>query len=140
MYYEKLLDDILDRMNKKGIEYITDTEKIFLEKYNSAEDVIELYDNITNLKNYYYNMFQYDPRNDNDNFIDFGMSFTKWTDEEITEGKYSILWDNIDVEYMDLYMKIYKVPFKYHDHRWDFLPTRIKITFKDFLFDEFDIN
>lgn len=29
MYYEKLLDDILDRMNKKGIEYITDTEKIF---------------------------------------------------------------------------------------------------------------
>lgn len=140
--FESLQDEILGKISKHGIDIITYTELQFLDIYHDEtqeERKKELYNEITLAKIYYYELFNYDPRDENEDFKKLDLDFSKWTDDEILDSKYSLIWLHLDVEYMEAFAKVYKVQNKYYDQDWVNLPDKVKNSFKIYLNETFNI-
>lgn len=140
--FENLQNEILDKISKHGIDIITYPELQFLDIYHEEdkqEEKEELYTQINLAKIYYYELFNYDPRDENEDFKKLDIDFSKWTDSEIIENKYAIIWHELEVDYMEAFMKVYKVPNKYYTQMWMNVPDKIKEAFKTYLKETFSI-
>ena len=142
LFENKVLDDILDKISKDGMDSLTDLEKDFLNKFGDNKHQ-QVENKIKEREKNYKGVLSYDPRKDDTDFYketgkEFGiddMNFDDWSDEEIEDGKYSHLWDGLYDEDMDSFMRQYKIPEELSQMPWDKLPVKVKENFKKYIYD-----
>jgi predicted oxidoreductase (fatty acid repression mutant protein) len=142
LFENKTLDNILDKINKEGMSSLTDLEKDFLDKFSSG-DYKEAERKIKNKKDTYKSILTYDPREDNPNVYKeigqtFGvedMSFKNWSDKEIEDEKYSILWNQLYDEDMNSFLRKYNLPDHIEETPWNKLPKSVTKMFKEYIKD-----
>ena len=142
LFENHILDIILDKINKSGMGSLTTSEKEFLDKFSKGEHQ-ELEKELSDKKDIYKGILSYDPRKDDTDFYketgqQFGiedMNFNNWTEEEIEDSKYCLLWDELWDEDMDGFLRQYKLPDSVNEIAWDKLPPQIKKSFKIFIKD-----
>jgi len=142
LFENKVLDDILDKISKDGMDSLTDLEKDFLDKFGDNKHQ-QAETKIKEREKNYKGVLSYDPREDDTDFYkeagkDFGidnMNFDDWSDEEIEDGKYSHLWDGLYDEDMDSFMRQYKIPEELSQMPWDKLPVKVKENFRKYIKD-----
>ena len=142
LFENHMLDIILDKIGKSGMGSLTSSEKDFLDKFSKGEHQ-ELEKELNDKKDIYKGILSYDPRKDDTNFYkeagqQFGiedMNFKDWSEEEIEDSKYSILWDQLWDEDMAGFLKQYKLPDNINEVAWDKLPPNIKNSFKKYIKD-----
>jgi hypothetical protein len=142
LFENKTLDDILDKINLTGMDSLTELEKDFLNRFSKGNHK-DVEKKIEDKKKVYRGISAYDPREDDTDFYkeigkQFGiddMNFDDWSDEEILDGKYLQLWDQLYDEDMDNFLLRYKLPDNYKEYPWDKLPEKTKEFFKKYLKD-----
>ena len=142
LFEANMLDNILDKISKKGMGSLTVLEKEFLDKYSKGEHQ-EVEKKIKQKEDKYKSILTYDPREDDTDFYKeagkpFGiedMNFRDWTDEEIEDGKYQQLWDALYDEDMNIFLRQYKLPDNVEEIPWDKLPPQIQKSFKTYIKD-----
>jgi len=142
LFENKTLDDILDKISKSGMGSLTSLEKDFLDKYSSG-DHKEVEQELKNKKEKYKGIMTYDPREDDTDFYkevgqSFGiddMNFKNWSDKEIEDGKYGILWDQLYDEDMNSFLRKYNLPDTINETPWDKLPKSVSKLFKEYIKD-----
>ena len=142
LFENKTLDDILDKISKSGMGSLTELEKDFLDKYSSGgHKAVE--QSIKNRNNSYKGIMTYDPREDDTDFYKeigkpFGiedMNFKNWSDKEVEDGKYAILWDQLYDDDMNSFLGRYNLPNETNEIPWDKLPKPIVKLFKQHIKD-----
>jgi hypothetical protein len=123
------LDIILDHISEFGLKNITQLEKEYLNNYDTDLGYymeVELNNRFNHYKSMYYYELQeaywYEPK-------EWGTSLNEAV---IKETRLNMLWDNMELEDSETFMKIHKVPSKYIDMGWTELPNRIKLKFQDY--------
>ena len=105
---EDILNSILDKILRWGIESLTGTEKKFLDDIDNDE----LKDKISKRKEFTSSMFDYDPRSD-DFFKDSELfDFDEFDDEDIEEGRWEIIYNELDDEDIISFENVYKLDIK----------------------------
>lgn len=120
---DKWLDNILGKINKFGLENITKLETKFLNTYDTHENKTILKE--LNLKIEMYGEMI------NSNHL---------SDEVKENVNYGVLWELLEYDDIKAFMKNYKVPSKYFDYDWYYLPIEIRKKFKMFLKEYYDLN
>ena len=134
LYEYKTVDDILDKISDKGYDSLTPIEKEYMDKYNSKEgDKIQA--QIETGKDNYQDAKEYDPRDDKEFFDELGISFADWSDDQIDDGKYNILWGELRIEDMQEFVHANGYPDDIAKRDWDSLHTTIRDKFKRFIDD-----
>lgn len=131
---EDALNNILDKINKWGIDSLSDVDKSFLKD----SDSIELSSEVLKKKEFIENIMEYDPRKDEDSYFDF----STLSDLEVDEGRFEILYNDLENEDIVLFEKIFKVDLKnsYGDYKsWDKLSDIEKNKFKDYIIGELEL-
>lgn len=131
---EDVLNSILDKINKWGIDSLSDLEKRFLKDSDNRELASE----ILKKKEFIENIMEYDPRVDEDSPFDF----SSWSDLEIEDGRWEILYNEIEDEDIKLFEKIFKVCLKDSDgdyKPWNKLSDIEKNKFKDYIVGGLDL-
>lgn len=131
---EDALNNILDKINKWGIDSLSDVEKSFLKDIDS----IELSSEVLKKKEFIENIMEYDPRKDEDSYFDF----STLSDLEVDEGRFEILYNELEDEDIILFEKIFKVDLKDSDgdyKPWDKLSDIEKNKFKDYILGGLDL-
>jgi hypothetical protein len=142
LFENHMLDVILDKIFRTGMGSLSTSEKNFLDKFSKGEHQ-EIEKELNDKKDIYKGILTYDPRKDDtDVYKEIGqqfgiedMNFNDWTEEEIEENKYCLLWDQLWVEDMDGFLRQYKLPDNVNEIAWDKLPPQIKKSFKTFIKD-----
>ena len=141
LFENKTLDDILDKISKSGMGSITELEKDFLDKYSKGEHKAAE-QSIKNRNAAYKGIMTYDPREDDqDVYKEMGkpfgvdMNFNDWSDKEIEDGKYGILWDQLYDDDMNSFLRKNNLPDSISEIAWDKLPKSIIKLFKQHIKD-----
>jgi hypothetical protein len=142
LFENKTLDDILDKMSKNGMDSLTELEKEFLHSFSDGT-YKEVERKLKNKINKYKNILSYDPRDDDPEIYkeigkSFGiedMSFKNWSDKEIEESKYEILWNELYDDDMNSFLKKYNLSDNINEYPWDKLPNSITKLFKQYIKD-----
>jgi hypothetical protein len=142
LFENKTLDEILDKISKDGMDSLTSLEKEFLDKFSNG-DHKETEKKLKNKKNTYKSIMSYDPREDDpEAYREIGqvfgiedMSFKNWSDKEIEDGKYGILWDQLYDEDMYSFLRKYNLPDNTNETPWDKLPKSVVKMFKEYIKD-----
>ena len=129
---EDILNSILDKILRWGIESLTGTEKKFLDDIDNDE----LKDKISKRKEFTSSMFDYDPRSD-DFFKDSELfDFDEFDDEDIEEGRWEIIYNELDDEDIISFENVYKLDIKLDSggHKpWHQLSELEKEKFKEYV-------
>jgi hypothetical protein len=104
---EDLLNSILDKINKYGITSLNSKEKEFLKNIDNEE----LKNDILKDKLSVINRLDYDPRED-DFFDEVGMNFSKFSDGIIEDGKFEIIYNDLDESDVINFENIFKLDLK----------------------------
>lgn len=120
-------DRILDKISKNGVKSLTKYELEYLDKYSKGEHGA-IRNEIEERENEYKAAFEYDPRED-EFYKDLSIKL-KWTDEEIEDGRYRIIWDGFDENDMLIFINDFSLDEKYATSSWEKLPDDIKDKFK----------
>lgn len=113
-YESKLIDDILDKISKTGMKSLTPSERNYLNNVFKG-DTKELEDIVKYKKNKISSIFEYDPREDQDFFDELGdeigipFDFRDYDDEEIEQGRYEIIYNDIDEEDLDHFVEYFDI-------------------------------
>lgn len=144
-FEDSILDNILDKVSKYGIDSLTPGEDKLLKNYYKG-DSEELEKVLKYKKDRIKNAFEYDPRDDamffkklsDDTGINF--DFTEFSDEEIEAGKWQIAWDELEDEDIRHFMKLYNIedaekPYKDEIalRPWDELSKETQDKFKKYI-------
>ena len=97
-FNENVIDDILDKISKHGMKSLSSKERELLDTNASGKSYADIEKEIKDKKSSKDSLFDYDPRKDKEFFDDLGMDFDAYSDEEIEEGRYNIMWDEISDE------------------------------------------
>ena len=97
-FNENVIDDILDKISKHGMKSLSSKERELLDTNASGKSYADIEKEIKDKKSSKDSLFDYDPRKDKEFFDDLGMDFDAYSDEEIEEGRYNIMWDDISDE------------------------------------------
>lgn len=135
LFEKKILNDILDKISDKGMDSLTNIEKEYLSKYKDDKEKNRLEDIIKKGKEEFINKKEYDPREDKDFFNEIGIDFSDWSDDEIEEGRYAIMWDDLRDEYMIEFIEKSNLPEEIINKPWDHLHINIRNKFKEFIND-----
>lgn len=141
LFENKILDDILDKISEKGKESLTKLELDYLKSMESDEEgrTIDPYatekvrkkmEREKEIKNF----SKFDPRKD-DKLKKYGFDFSDWSDEDIEDGKLHILWDEINSDEMNNFIKSYELDDSIKDLTWDKLPENIQEFFQVYLYE-----
>ncbi len=142
-YENNMLDNILDKISKGGIDVLTPMEKKYLDKHYKGDDKLET--DILNRRERIGSVFDYDPRTDSeffDNLSDetgLNFDFSKYGDDMIENGRYNIIWDELDDEDIQDFEDKYKVDCKKYLNSeivykpWDELDDDEKKSFKEYI-------
>jgi predicted oxidoreductase (fatty acid repression mutant protein) len=142
LYESKTLDDILDKISRSGMGSLTNLEKDFLDKYSRGEHKAAE-QSIDNRNTKYKGIMEYDPRKDDqDVYREIGktfgvedMNFSDWSDKEIEDGKFGILWDQLYDDDMESFLRRYNLPSETSETPWDKLPKSVVKMFKQHIKD-----
>jgi len=113
-YESALLDNILDKISKYGMKSIKPNEKEYLDKYYSG-DVSELEKEIVGRRDRVASLWEYDPREDSEGFDELGneigvdFDFSKYDDEMIEQGRYSIMYDELEDSDLDHFVQMFDI-------------------------------
>lgn len=134
LFENKVLDNILDKINLTGMDSLTSLEKEFLDKYGygDTDKHKEVEKELIDRDTKYHDAVKYDPRED-DFFKGSSMDFSDWDDKEIEESRYDVMWEGLYDEDMDSFLKTYKLPNDTREQPWDKLYPKIKEFFKEYL-------
>jgi len=135
------IDKILDKIIKYGMDSLSDMDREYLGNPSNQE----LNQLIKKRQDRIESLWSYDPRKDTEFFdelsseVGYDIDFSDYSDEDIEEGRYSIIYDDIDDDDLLHFMKIFKI--SYEDMRnekgqfkgWDYLDNNIQDKFKDFI-------
>lgn len=144
-FENNVLDNILDKISKTGIKSLTPSEDAYLKNVYKGVSK-ELEDIVKYKKNRIKGVFEYDPREDQDFFDELAdetgvpFDFRDYDDEKIEQGRFEIIWDDLDeediqhfVEYYDIKdsMKQYKGKMVYKP--WHELSAETQKLFKKYI-------
>jgi uncharacterized protein DUF6576 len=134
LYENKVLDDILDKISDKGYDSLTTIEKEYMDNYDSdkGEDIKS---QIETGKDNYETGKEYDPRDDKEFFAELGIDFSNWTDEQIEDGRYLLMWDELRDEDMEEFVHVNGYPIDIAKQPWDNLHISIRTKFKNYIDD-----
>lgn len=135
------IDKILDKIIKHGMDSLSDMDREYLGNPSSQE----LNQLIKKRQDRIESLWSYDPRQDTEFFdelsseVGYDIDFSDYSDEDIEEGRYSIIYDEIDDDDLLHFMKIFKISDE--DMRnekgqfkgWSHLDNDIQDKFKDFI-------
>jgi hypothetical protein len=122
------LDIILDHISKYGKNNITKLELDYLKNfYTNQKDDLEA--NLDNKYEFYKSLYYYEIEDAYWYDPNILISIDKDT---IIDTRMNMLWDNIEIEDMETFTKIYKIPMIYLDFNWKNLPGKYQNKFKDF--------
>ena len=93
----KIIDTILDKIGKYGMESLTSMERDALAEYSKVGDIPITGKELKNLGNRLDSMLDYNPRGE-EFFSDLGMDFSGWSDEEINNDRMNIIWNDLTPE------------------------------------------
>jgi hypothetical protein len=128
-------DRILDKISKHGITSLSDLEKSYLDAYaQNKPEAQNLENELDNKSKQIDSILEYDPRKDDELDLDF----SGWSEDDIEDGKFDIIWDQIsdkDIENFIITYKLDKASLSKDNNylSWDNLPTNIKEKFVDFI-------
>ena len=142
LFENVMLDNILDKISKTGMGSLTSLEKEFLDKFSNGQHQ-EVETKINQKNNKYKGILEYDPRKDDpDTYKEIGkgfgiedMNFNDWSDKEIEDGKYLILWNQLYDEDMYSFLQQYQLPVETSETPWDKLPKAIQKSFRKYIKD-----
>jgi len=106
---ERTLNYILDKIKNYGKESLSRTELSFLDELSKDGSYQELSDNISKSKTNIKSFMDFDPREDeelNDLASELGLDLS---DEDIEDGKYQILWNELDDESFKHFLQYSKI-------------------------------
>lgn len=131
---ESLTDNILDKISKYGMDSLTDIEKEYIK--NIDDDNVR--NKLINKKDNIQSKLDYDPRKDKEFWDDvktdeIDFDFDKFSDDEIEDGKYNIIWDEMEDEEIIIFLNINKITEIDHTTPWDKLNDSIKDKFKKYV-------
>ena len=122
-------DKILDKISKSGYDSLSKQEKEYLDKYSNGSHS-ELKKDLEERHKRYQSSFDYDPRNDE--FFSGMSDLLNWTDAEIEDGRYNIIWNELDERDQEEFFNDYKVDNRCKDLPWENLTPDIITKFKKF--------
>ena len=105
------IDKILDKIIKYGMDSLSDMDREYLGNPSSQE----LNQLVKKRQDRIESLWSYDPREDSEFFdelsseINYDFDFSKYSDEEIEEGRYSIMYDEVDDYELLQFMKIFEI-------------------------------
>jgi hypothetical protein len=137
------IDKILDKIIKYGMDSLSDMDREYLGNPSSQE----LNQLVKKRKDRIESLWSYDPREDTEFFdelsseINYDFDFSKYSDEDIEEGRYSIIYDEVDEKELLQFMKIFEISDE--DMRnengtfkgWPHLDSNIQDKFKEYIDD-----
>jgi hypothetical protein len=128
-FENKTLDEILDKISTYGMKSLTPLELTFLKDY----DNVDLKNKINQSKNFIKSRIDYDPRKDDTDFYKKNnISFDDWSDEEIENSRYDILWNSLEEDDIEDFITKYKIAIG-NTESWDNLTDDIKNKFKKYI-------
>lgn len=137
-----VVDDILDKISKFGMKSIKPNEKEYLDKYYKG-DVSEIEKEIVGKRNRVASLWEYDPRKDKEYFDELSdetnikFDFDKYDDDMIEQGRYSIMWDDIEDSDIDHFVDVFDINDAKDDEDnykgWDLLSTETQEQFKKYI-------
>jgi len=141
-YKNFYIDRILDKLSKDGMDSLTSIEKEFLNNYKSmTPEQLDKYEaDVKKRESEYGQILEYDPRTETDTTIfdevgqQFGIniSFDDWSDEQIEDGKYNIIWDSMREEDIINFLDEYNLQSVIIEDPWDKLSSDIQDNFKNY--------
>lgn len=141
-FENNIVDNILDKISKYGIKSISSIEQEYLDKYQKG-DISDIEKDMINRQNRVDSLFKYDPRNDQEYYKEFGdnigveLDFSKYDDDMIDDGRYSILWDELEDIDIDHFIQIFDIKdIKDNDDNyksWSKLSNKEKDNFKNYI-------
>lgn len=134
LYEFKVLDDILDKISDKGYDSLTPIEKEYMDNYTGDEEP-EIKAQIETGKDNYETGKEYDPRDDKEFFNSIGIDFSDWSDEQIEDGRYLIMWDELRDEDMQEFIHVNGYPVDIAKRPWNSLHVSIRDKFKNYIDD-----
>lgn len=133
-------DRILDKISRNGMNSLTELEKEYLDAYSlNKPNVKSLEKDLDDRDDKISGTLNYDPREDNEFFKDQGMDFSDWSDEDIEDGRFNIIWDDISNDDIEKFIIIYKIDRSILTDNdkdfltWDKLPYDVKENFIDYI-------
>jgi len=99
-YENKIIDRILDKISKYGMDKLSDLDKKYLQNIEDEDLRKEIEDRDSRVKGFW----SYDPREDGEFFDELGdglgvdIDFSKYDDDMIEEGRYEIMYDELPEE------------------------------------------
>ena len=135
------IDKILDKIIRYGMDSLSDMDREYLGNPSSQE----LNQLIKKRKDRIESLWSYDPREDTEFFdelssgVGHNFDFSKYSDEDIEEGRYSIMYDEVDEDDLLEFMKIFKISdddMRNEDgtfRGWTQLDNDIQDKFKDYI-------
>jgi hypothetical protein len=134
-----MIDKILDKISQLGIKSLSKKERELLEAHSKGEPTLEIINELKYRQDRKDSLFSYDPRRDEEFFNELGFDFTEYDDDDLEEGKYWILWDEVsDEEIMD-FKEYFDIPVDgiLLDGKiimaWSNLSDDVKIKFKEYI-------
>jgi hypothetical protein len=133
------LDRLLDKVSKKGLASLTGMEKDFLNTY-SQQDINQIEKELDQRENRYADLLEYDPRTETDTLVwdeinnIFGteINFNEWTDEELEDGRFNILWDDMSEADIIQFLDEYNLPSNIIQSPWEQLDDETQANFKTY--------
>ena len=137
-FENKRIDRVLDKISKYGVEKLTDLDKRFLNDVDNEELKAEMKNRDMRVSG----LWDYDPREDKEFFgelsddvgVDF--DFSKYDDNMIEEGRYEIMYDEMDekdiIHFEDTF-KIADMQLEDGYKPWDKLSPETQEKFKEYL-------
>ena len=118
------LDKILDNINKFGIDNITPTEKLYLDRFGTSEHPM-LETQLSFRYNYYSELYNYDIESDYTLFC----NAINITPDVLKETRANLLWDNIEMEDFDNFCSINHLDYSISNIQWHELSDEIQSLF-----------
>ena len=141
-FENKVLDNILDKISKYGMKSITATEKEYLDNFYKG-DVSDIEKKIVGRRNRVSSLWEYDPREDKEFFGELGdesgvnFDFDKYDDDMIEQGRYSIMWDELEDSDVDHFVDVFDITDakndKGHYFGWEMLSDETREKFKQYI-------
>ena len=130
------LDLILDRVSKFGKENITKLEKEYLDNYHTKnQDYYEL--QLGKKFDFYKSMYFYELE---DVYWFNPNMWVSISDDVIKETRLNMLWDNMEWEDSETFMKIYEVPNIFLNLNWNNVPIKYQKKFESFWNSYYNFN
>jgi hypothetical protein len=138
---KQYIDKILDKIIKYGMDSLSDMDREYLGNPSSQE----LNQLVKKRQDRIESLWSYDPREDSEFFdelsseINYDFDFSKYSDEDIEEGRYSIIYDEVDEKELRQFMKIFEISDEDMRNKnktfkgWDHLDKYIRDKFKEYI-------